>query len=127
MVVSATTIVTAVGALSGALQVQVVGVLEVAVDMMVVVMVMVIAVERGGVDLGLLKSIKCGLLPWYVLILTYREVGAHPKHVENLCRVDLGLGWDRGSWEHRVPILLEVMTFKVIRYILLTMGGMCLI
>lgn len=123
---SAATIMTTMRTLSGALQVEFVRMLEVVVDMVMVTMVMVVTVQCGRVEFRFLKGVKHILLPWRMLVLTYRKVGAHPKHMENLCRVDFGLGRS-GSWEHRLPILLEVMAFKVIRYILLTVGSVCLV
>lgn len=123
--------------LSGSLDIQIVGVFEMAVSMMmvfvivfVIVFVMVFMVEAikyvRRVDLRFLKGIEANLLPWDMLILTYRKVRAHPKHVENFCRVDFGLGRNRGR-EHSMPILLEVMTFEVIRYILVALCSVRLV
>ena len=125
MMVSATTIVTAMGTLSGGLQVEIVGVLEVIMDMVMVAMV--VTVQSRCVEFGFLEAIKGILLSWHMLILTYREVRAHSEHVENLRRVHFTRRRGRGSREHRLPILLEVMAFEVIRYILLTVCSMRLV
>lgn len=81
MVVSATSMNIAMRTLSASLEIQVVGVFEVIMNMMMVM----IAIERiRCVDLGFLQGLKGILLPGHMLLFTSRKFRAHPKHVENL-------------------------------------------
>jgi hypothetical protein len=125
VVVRSATMMIPMRSLSGSLDIQIIGVFEMVVNMMMVFMVEAVEYVRR-VDLRFLKGIEVILLPWDMLVLTYRKVRAHPKQVETLCRIDFGLCRNRGR-EHSMPILLEIMTFEVIRYILIAICGVRLV
>lgn len=59
--------------------------------------------------------------------MTYRIIWTHPQHMEDILRVDLGRGGILLMRKHSLQIFLEVVTLKMIRNILVTMSGMCLV
>lgn len=106
-------------------KVEVVRVLEVAVDM---VMFGVNAIQ--GVHCRVMcrfLEMRVKLLFGNILVLANRVVRTHAHHMEDFCRVDFRLGWVVLGRKQPLQILLEVMTFEVVGHILITVVGMRLV
>lgn len=125
VVVSSTAMVIAMRAMN--MDVEVVRILKLSVDVMVLLM--------GTVDriiLRLLNRSRIKLLVVMVgsmLVVADTKVRAHPKHVEDICWIHICLLRNRLLLvcEHALPVFSEILTFKVIGDVLITMRGMSLV
>lgn len=106
-------------------KVEIVRVLEVAMDMVMFGMNAIQGVHCRVMFRFLEMRVR--LLLGNILVLANRVVRTHPHHMEDFRWVDFRLGWVVLSRKQPLEILLEIMTLEVVGHILITVVGMRLV